>query len=429
MRVYISDLKAHVGQTVTLNGWVYNHRSSGKIKFLLLRDGTGICQCVYFRGDCDEKSFEEFEKLSQETSVRVTGVVKEEKRSPGGYELSAKTLEILSTAIDYPISPKEHGTDFLMNNRHLWLRSKRQHAVIRVRAEIVKAIRDFFDGRGFTLTDAPIFTPNACEGTTTLFETKYFDEKAFLSQSGQLYMEATAAAFGKVYCFGPTFRAEKSKTRRHLIEFWMVEPEVAFNDLYDNMELAEQFVEYVVQRVITNREEELKVLERNLEPLKVIKAPFPRVHYKEAVEMILKENPAFEVGGDFGAPDEAIVSSKFDKPVFVHHFPSAIKAFYMKEDPKEPGYSMGCDLLASEGYGEVIGGGQREDNYETLVRKIKEHNLSMKDFEWYLDLRKYGAFQSAGFGLGIERTVAWICGIQHVRETIPFPRLYGRAYP
>jgi len=429
MRVSIADLKDHVGQTVQLDGWVYNHRSSGKIKFLMLRDGTGICQCVYFRGECDEKAFEDFEKLSQESSVRVTGVVKAEPRSPGGYEIGARELKIHSGSVDYPISPKEHGPDFLLNNRHLWLRSKRQHAVIRVRAEIIKAIRDFFDGRGFTLTDAPIFTPNACEGTSTLFQTEYFDEKAYLSQSGQLYMEATAAAFGKVYCFGPTFRAEKSKTRRHLIEFWMVEPEVAFNDLYDNMELAEQFVEYVIQRTITNRAEELKVLERNTESLLKVKAPFPRVHYKEAVEMILKENPSFDVGGDFGAPDEAIISAKYEKPVFVHHFPSAIKAFYMKEDEKEPGYSMSCDLLAPEGYGEVIGGGQRETSYETLVQKIDEHKLNKKDFEWYLDLRKYGSFQHAGFGLGVERTVAWVCGIQHVRETIPFPRLYGRNYP
>ncbi len=429
MRVTIADLKDHVGQTVQLNGWVYNHRSSGKIKFLLLRDGTGITQCVYFRGECEDKAFEEFEKLTQESCVQVTGVVKAEPRSPGGFEISARELAILSGSVDYPITPKEHGPDFLLNHRHLWLRSKRQHAIIRIRSEVVKAIRDFFDGRGFTLTDAPIFTPNACEGTSTLFQTQYFDEKAYLSQSGQLYMEATAAAFGKVYCFGPTFRAEKSKTRRHLIEFWMVEPEVAFNDLYDNMELAEQFVEYIVQRTITNRAEELKALERNVEPLQKIKAPFPRLHYKEAVELILKENPSFKVGDDFGGTDETIVSSKFDKPVFVHHYPAAVKAFYMKEDPDEPGSSMSCDLLATEGYGEIIGGGQREDDYDTLVRKIKEHNLNLKDFEWYLDLRKYGTFKHAGFGLGVERTVAWICGIQHVRETIPFPRLYGRNYP
>ncbi len=428
-RVYINDLKDHVGQTVTLNGWVYNHRSSGKIKFLLMRDGTGICQCVYFRGECEELAFEEFEKLSQETCVQVIGKVREEKRSPGGFEISGQQLKIHSGSVEYPISPKEHGTDFLMSQRHLWLRSKRQHAIMRVRSEIVSAIRDFFDGRGFTLTDAPIFTPSACEGTSNLFETKYFDEKAYLSQSGQLYMEATAAALGKVYCFGPTFRAEKSKTRRHLIEFWMVEPEVAFNDLYDNMELAEQFVEYIVQRTVKNRLEELTALERNVEALKKITLPFPRIHYREAVQMILKENPAFIDGDDFGATDETIVSSKFEKPVFVHHFPAAIKAFYMKEDPKDAGASMSCDLLATEGYGELIGGGQREDDYATLVRKIEEHKLNIKDFEWYLDLRKYGTFQHSGFGLGLERAVAWICGLQHIRETIPFPRLYGRNYP
>lgn len=428
-RVYIADLKSHVGETVTLQGWVYNHRSSGKIKFLLMRDGTGICQCVYFRGECDEKAFEDFEQLSQEATVKVTGLVRSEPRSPGGYEISARTLEITGRSVDYPISPKEHGTDFLMSQRHLWLRSKRQHAIMRVRAEVVNAIRDFFDGRGFTLTDAPIFTPSACEGTSNLFETKYFDEKAYLSQSGQLYMEATAAALGKVYCFGPTFRAEKSKTRRHLIEFWMVEPEVAFNDLYDNMELAEQFVEYIVQRTLKNREEEMKVLERNVDALKKVVAPFPRLHYREAAEMILKENPAFVVGDDLGGTDETIVSSKFDRPVFVHHYPAAVKAFYMKEDPKEPGASLSCDLLATEGYGEIIGGGQREDSFERLVQKIEEHKLDIKDFEWYLDLRKYGTFQHAGFGLGVERTVGWITGAAHVRETIPFPRLYGRNYP
>lgn len=429
MRTYISDLKDHVGKTVTLKGWVFNHRSSGKVKFLLLRDGTGLCQCVFFRGECEDSAFDGFEKLSQESSVSVTGVIKAEPRSPGGFEMSAKSFEIIGGSVDYPITPKEHGTDFLMNNRHLWLRSKRQHAVLRIRAEIVAAIRDFFDGRGFTLTDAPIFTPNACEGTSTLFQTQYFDEKAYLSQSGQLYMEATAAALGKVYCFGPTFRAEKSKTRRHLIEFWMVEPEVAFNDLYDNMELAEQFVEYVVQRTIKNRPEELKVLERNVEALSKIKAPFPRMHYSEAAELIKKENPEFIIGDDFGGTDETIVSSKFDKPLFVHHYPSAIKAFYMKEDPKEPGFSLSCDLLATEGYGEIIGGGERETSYETLVQKIEEHKLNLNDFAWYLDLRKYGSFQHAGFGLGVERTVSWVCGLNHVRETIPFPRLYGRNYP
>lgn len=429
-RSYIDELKLHVGSTVEIRGWVYHLRSSGKIKFVVVRDGTGLCQCVVFRGDAEEAAFAEFERLSQEACVSITGMVKEEGRSPGGYELLVKSIRVLSLPDqEYPISPKEHGTEFLMNHRHLWLRSRRQHAALRVRAEIISAIRDFFNGRGFTLVDAPIFTPSACEGTTTLFETQYFDEKAYLSQSGQLYMEAAAAAFGKAYCFGPTFRAEKSKTRRHLIEFWMVEPEVAFNDLYDNMELAEQFVEYIVQRTIKNKEEELKVLERDLSPLAKIKAPFVRLHYRDAVDIIKKENPEFQDGGDFGAPDETIVSSKFEGPVFVHHFPSAIKAFYMKEDPEDRGYSLSCDLLAPEGYGEVIGGGQREESLSVLLEKIKEHQLDIANFEWYLDLRKYGSFPHSGFGLGIERTVAWICGLPHVRETIPFPRMYGRSYP
>lgn len=429
MRAYIADLSKHVGQTVELRGWVYNTRSSGKIKFLVLRDGTGYCQCIFFRGECEDQSFEDFAKLTQESSLKVTGVVKAEPRSPGGYEISARKLEIVSICNDYPITPKEHGTDFLMSNRHLWLRSKNQHAILRIRHEIIKAIRDFFDGRGFTLVDAPIFTPNACEGTSTLFETQYFDDKAYLSQSGQLYMEAGAAAHGKVYCFGPTFRAEKSKTRRHLIEFWMVEPEVAFNDLYDNMELAEQFVEYIVQRTIKNKADELKAIERNVEKLMPIKAPFPRLHYKEAADIIKKENPEFIIGDDFGAPDETIISSKFEKPVFVHHYPAAIKAFYMKRDPKEMESAMGSDLLATEGYGEIIGGGQREDNLALLTERLHEHQLKEEHFQWYMDLRKYGAFPSAGFGLGLERTVAWICGLPHVRETIPFPRMYGRFYP
>ncbi|MAV90879.1 MAG: asparagine--tRNA ligase [Bdellovibrionaceae bacterium] len=429
MGVWISDLKDHVGQSVTLKGWVYNFRSSGKVKFLLLRDGTGLCQCVYFKGECEDSALEEFPNLSQEAFVEVQGLVKEEARSPGGYELGATHLKVISKSENYPISPKEHGTDFLMTNRHLWLRSKRQHAILRIRAELISAMRDFFDGRGFTLMDAPIFTPSACEGTSTLFETQYFDQKAYLSQSGQLYMEAAAAAFGKVYCFGPTFRAEKSKTRRHLIEFWMIEPEVAFNDLYDNMELAEQFVEYIVQRTLKNKAEELKAIERDTSGLEKIKGPFPRLHYAEACEIIKKENPDFVVGDDFGAPDETIISSQYDKPVFVHHYPAAIKAFYMKADDDDPKYSMSCDLLATEGYGEIIGGGQREESYETLVGKIKEHDLNQEDFDWYLDLRKYGTFPHSGFGLGLERTVAWVCGLNHVRETIPFPRLYGRYHP
>lgn len=429
MRYYISDLKDYVGQKIELKGWVYNSRSSGKVKFLELRDGTGIVPCIFFKGECSDAAYEDFEKLTQESSVRVTGVVREHPKRKGEYEIGVVDLEILGSAENYPITPKEHGTDFLMENRHLWIRSRRQHAILRVRHELIAAIRDFFDGRGFTLTDAPIFTPAACEGTSNLFETQYFDEKAYLSQSGQLYMEATARAFGKVYCFGPTFRAEKSKTRRHLIEFWMVEPEVAFNDMYDNMDLAEQFVEYIVQRTLKNRAEELRILERDTAKLEPIKGPFPRLHYKEAVEIILKENPNFLVGDDFGAPDETIVSSKFDKPVFVHHYPQAVKAFYMKEDPKDRGYAMGSDLLATEGYGEIIGGGQREESVEVLQKKIAEHGLQEKDFAWYLDVRRYGSVPSSGFGLGLERTVAWVCGLPHVRETAAFPRLYGRSYP
>lgn len=429
MRYYIDEISKYVGQEVELKGWAYNTRSSGKVKFLEIRDGTGIIPVIFFRGECDDSAFDVFEKITQETSVRVTGIVRKHPKHENVYELGGKTVEIIGSSPDYPITPKEHGTDFLMENRHLWLRSKRQHAILRIRSELVSAIRDFFDGRGFTLTDSPIFTPAACEGTSNLFETQYFDEKMYLSQSGQLYAEATAAALGKVYCFGPTFRAEKSKTRRHLIEFWMVEPEVAFNDMYDNMELAEQFVEYIVQRTLKNRPEEFKILERDTSKLEVIKGSFPRMHYKEAAELVAKHNPEFKIGDDFGAPDETIISSQFDKPVFVHHYPAAIKAFYMKEDPKEPGYAMGCDLLATEGYGEMIGGGQREDNLEILTRKIKEHDLREEDFRWYMDLRRYGTFPHSGFGLGLERTVAWICGLPHIRETLPFPRLYGRSYP
>lgn len=429
MRIYISDLKDHVGETIELKGWAYQTRSSGKVKFLELRDGTGTISCVFFSADCGPETFVQFDQISQESSLKITGSIRQHPKQQNVFEMGVKSFELLGKSENYPISPKEHGTDFLMENRHLWIRSKRQHAILRVRHEITMAIRDFFDGRGFTLTDAPIFTPAACEGTSNLFETKFFDEKMYLSQSGQLYMEATARAFGKVYCFGPTFRAEKSKTRRHLIEFWMVEPEVAFNDMYDNMDLAEQFTEYIVQRVLKNRPDELKTLERDITKLEVIKGKFPRLHYKEAAEIIKKQNPEFIIGDDFGAPDETIISSQFDKPVFVHHYPQAIKAFYMKEDPNDRGYAMGCDMLATEGYGELIGGGQREESVETLIQRIKEHKLDQKDFEWYLDIRRYGSVPSSGFGLGLERAVAWICGLPHVRETGAFPRLYGRAYP
>ncbi len=429
MRHYISDLKNFVGETIELKGWAYQTRSSGKVKFLELRDGTGIVPCVFFAKDCGEEIFNSFDQITQETSLAVTGTVRKHPKQENVFEIGVQNFTIIGKSENYPITPKEHGTDFLMENRHLWIRSKRQHAILKIRHEIIMAIRDFFDGRGFTLTDAPIFTPAACEGTSNLFETKFFDEKMYLSQSGQLYMEATARSFGKAYCFGPTFRAEKSKTRRHLIEFWMVEPEVAFNDMYDNMDLAEAFTEYIVQRVLKNRPDELKTLERDISKLELIKGKFPRLHYKEACEIIKKQNPEFIIGDDFGAPDETIISSQFDKPVFVHHYPQAIKAFYMKEDPNDKGYAMGCDMLATEGYGEVIGGGQREESVETLIQRIKEHGLDQKDFEWYLDIRRYGSVPSAGFGLGLERAVTWICGLPHVRETGAFPRLYGRAYP
>ena len=425
----ISNLSQYIGKEVTLKGWVYNSRSSGKIKFLLLRDGSGLCQCVFFKGECCDSALENFSQLTQETTVEVVGIVRKEPRSPGGIELSATKLSLLSLTKNYPIGPKEHGVDFLMNHRHLWLRSKRQHAILRIRSELIMAIHDFFQSRDFVLTDAPIFTPNACEGTSTLFETKYFDNTAYLSQSGQLYMEATAAALSKVYCLGPTFRAEKSKTRRHLIEFWMVEPEVAFANLEDNMELAEEFVEFFVKRVLKNKSEELKILERNLINLEKIKAPFPKLHYKEAVELLKKSETSFKEGDDFGAPEETFISSQFDQPVFVHHYPSSIKAFYMKHDAKDSKYSLSCDLLATEGYGEIIGGGQREDDLDLLEQRIQEHDLDPKSLEWYLDLRKYGSFTHSGFGLGIERTLSWICGLSHVRETIPFPRMYGRLHP
>ncbi len=429
-KILIKDLSNHVGEEVTLSGWLYNKRSSGKIKFLLLRDGSGLLQCVYFKGNVSEEVFEEADKLGQESSIEVVGKVKEEKRSPGGYELDATGLKVISESHDYPITPKEHGIEFLMDHRHLWLRSNRQVAILRIRHRIVKAIRDFFDGKGFTLMDAPILTPNAVEGTSTLFETPYFDlGNAYLTQSGQLYGEAGALAFGKIYTFGPTFRAEKSKTRRHLTEFWMVEPEVAFADLNDNMDLAEEFLEYIVQTVIKEKAEELKVLERDLSKLENVKRPLPRISYDEAVEILKKNGIDFQWGNDLGGTDETIISEKFDRPVMVHRYPAEVKAFYMKRDPENEKLALAVDVLAPEGYGEIIGGSQREDSYEVLVARIKEHNLPPEAFEWYLDLRRYGSVPHAGFGLGLERTVGWICGLDHVRETIPFPRMIYRNTP
>jgi len=427
--VYINEVSKYVGKEVEVRGWLYNKRSSGKLWFLIIRDGTGIIQCVASKSDVDENSFEECDRITQESSVIVTGKIAEDKRAPGGYELQLGTVKIQQLAKDYPITPKEHGTAFLMDRRHLWIRSMRQRAILKIRHEIIKSCRDFFDNRGFTLVDAPVFTPAACEGTTTLFETEYFGQKAFLTQSGQLYSEATIGAFGKVYCFGPTFRAEKSKTRRHLTEFWMVEPEVAYADLDDNMKLAEEFVSYIVQRVLEERQEELKVIERDTAPLEKVLPPFPRISYDEAVEILKKNNVDFEYGNDFGGGDETVISDNFDRPVMVHRYPAEVKAFYMKHDEKDPTKALGVDVLAPEGYGEIIGGGQREDDYDILLSRIKEQGLPIEAFDWYLDLRKYGSVPHSGFGLGIERTVAWICKLPHVRETIPFPRLMHRLTP
>jgi asparaginyl-tRNA synthetase len=429
-KIYIKDLSQYVGQEVTLSGWLFNKRSGGKIKFLVLRDGSGYLQCVYFKGNVSEDVFNMADRIGQESSIEVTGKVKVESRAPGGFELDATDLHLISEAHDYPITPKDHGIEFLMDNRHLWLRSSKQVAIMKIRHRIVKAIRDFFDDRGFTLMDPPILTPAACEGTSTLFETEYFDlGKAYLTQSGQLYAEAGAMALGKVYTFGPTFRAEKSKTRRHLTEFWMVEPEVAFNDLDADMDLAEEFLEYIVQTILKEKQEELKVLERDTSILQKVVRPFPRISYDEAVEILKKNGVDFQYGNDLGATDETIISNQYDRPVMVHRYPSAVKAFYMKRDPENPDLALAVDVLAPEGCGEIIGGSQREDNYELLLERIKEHNLPQEAFEWYLDLRRFGSVPHAGFGLGLERTVGWICGLDHVRETIPFPRMIYRNTP
>jgi asparaginyl-tRNA synthetase len=429
-KITISDLGKYVGEEITLKGWLYNKRSSGKIKFIVLRDGTGYLQCIYFKGNVSEEVFNRADKIGQESSIEVTGKVKVEPRAPGGYELDATNLTIIQEAEEYPITPKEHGVEFLMDHRHLWLRSSRQVAIMRIRHRIVKAIRDFFDDRGFTLMDPPIITPAACEGTSTLFETEYFDlGKAYLTQSGQLYAEAGAMALGKVYTFGPTFRAEKSKTRRHLTEFWMVEPEVAFNDLNDNMDLAEEFLEYIVQTVIKERAEDLKILERDITKLQNVKRPLPRISYDEAVEILKKNGIDFQYGNDLGGTDETIISEQFDKPVMVHRYPAEVKAFYMKRDPENPHLALAVDVLAPEGFGEIIGGSQREDDLNLLLERIKQHELPQEAFEWYLDLRRFGSVPHAGFGLGLERTVGWICGLDHVRETIPFPRMIYRNTP
>ncbi|HHY46749.1 MAG TPA: asparagine--tRNA ligase [Firmicutes bacterium] len=427
--VRVSDLGKHEGEEVEVRGWLYNKRSSGSIHFLLVRDGSGLVQSVVVKGEVDDAIFQAADKLTQESSVIVRGVVRKDRRAPGGYELGVKDMHVVQVADEYPIALKEHGVDFLLDHRHLWIRTPRQNAILRIRSEVVKACRDFLDDRGFVLLDAPILTPAACEGTTTLFETDYFDTKAYLTQSGQLYMEAGAMAFGKVYCFGPTFRAEKSKTRRHLTEFWMVEPEMAYTELDESMNIQEELVSYVVGRVLERKSPELAVIGRDTGPLARVKPPFPRISYDEAVEILRRHGVDFEWGNDFGGQDETILSNEFDRPVFIHRYPVQCKAFYMKPDPKRPELALCADLLAPEGYGEIIGGGQRIDDPVLLESRIKDNRLPADAYTWYLDLRKYGSVPHSGFGLGIERTVAWICGLDHVRETIPFPRLINRIYP
>ena len=428
--VYVEELVGHQDQEVTIRGWLRHKRIGGKIAFLVVRDGTGDAQLIVSKATVGDEVFAHVGKLTQESSLIVTGQVRADSRAPGGFELDVKQLQIIQlVAEEFPIQPKEHGTGFLMENRHLWLRSQRQHAILRVRHEIIRASRRFFDDRGFVLLDTPIFTPNACEGTTTLFETDYFGEKAYLTQSGQLYNEATAAAFGKVYCFGPTFRAEKSKTRRHLTEFWMIEPEVAYADLQDMMFLAEEFLSHILSSVLQHRKEELKVLERNIGKLEAMVPPFPRLTYHEAVERLQKHGNAIQPGDDFGGDEETILSNEFERPVIIHRYPKTIKAFYMQEDPANPTLALCMDVLAPEGYGEIIGGGQRIHEYEKLESRLKEYQLAEDAFKWYLDLRKFGSVPHAGFGMGIERAVAWICGLEHVRETIPFPRMLYKMYP
>lgn len=443
--VYIDQLSHHVGETVTLRGWLYNKRSSGKIKFLMLRDGTGLCQCVVVRAAVGEDVWNAADSLTQESSFTVTGTVRKEERAAGGYELDATAVQPMQLSLDYPITPKEHGVEFLIEHRHLWLRSSRQHAILRVRARVIKAIRDFFDGNGFTLADSPMFTPTSCEGTSTLFSTEYFDlGSAYLTQSGQLYAEASAMALGKVYTFGPIFRAEKSKTRKHLTEFWMVEPEMAWFDLNDDMDLAEDLVEYIVQQALQHCAAELKVLERDTTKLEAVRRPFNRMSYTEAVEILKQKNipltkklsdgtEAHEIpfpwGEDFGASQEDAIMEGMDKPCIIHRYPSEVKAFYMKRDPLDARVVLAMDMLGPEGAGELIGGSQREDDHDALLARIQHENLPVEAFQWYLDLRKFGSVPHSGFGLGLERTVKWITGADHIRETIPFPRMIYRITP
>jgi asparaginyl-tRNA synthetase len=427
--VRIKELPRHVGESVTIKGWLYNKRTSGKLQFPIVRDGSGFVQCVVSKKEVPEASWNDSDRATQESTVVVTGKVVAEARAPGGVELHVSEVQLIGLAEPYPISPKEHGTDFLMNHRHLWLRSMKQHYVLLVRNEIEKAIRDFFYDRDFVLIDSPILTANAAEGTSTLFETDYFGDKAYLSQSGQLYLEPAAAAFGKVYCFGPTFRAEKSKTRRHLTEFWMVEPEVAFLEFDGLQELAEEFIEYIVGRVMENCPEALKQLERDLTKLENVKRPFPRISYRDAIELLKSKGMPANFGDDIGGDEETVIANSFDRPVLITRYPVGIKAFYMKPDPNDPEVALAMDMIAPEGYGEIIGGSQRIDDHDLLVQRIQEHNLPMEAFQWYLDVRKYGTFPHSGFGMGIERCVAWITGVPHLRETIPYPRTLNRIYP
>ncbi|HYM70901.1 MAG TPA: asparagine--tRNA ligase [bacterium] len=425
----IGDIGEHVGEEVEIRGWVYNLRSSGALRFLLVRDGSGILQTVAVRAELPPEVFEAVGALTQESAVVVEGLVREDKRAPGGYEMALRRLRVVQIAEPYPITPKEHGVEFLMDHRHLWLRSQRQWAIMRIRAEVERAMCDHLDGLGYLRMDTPILTPSACEGTTTLFETPYFERRAYLTQSGQLYNEATAAAFGRVYCFGPTFRAEKSKTRRHLTEFWMLEPEAAYLDLDGYMDLAEGLVTAVVRRVLERRRRELELVQRDPAALESVRPPFPRITYDEAVERLRAQGAAITWGEDFGGDEETVLSRQFDRPVFVHRYPAQCKAFYMQPDPQRPEVVLGADLLAPEGYGEIVGGGERIHDHALLARRLDEMKLPREEYQWYLDVRRYGSVPHSGFGIGIERTVTWICGLEHVRETIPFPRLINRLYP
>jgi asparaginyl-tRNA synthetase len=425
----IGEARNHYGASVTIGCWLHGKRSSGKIQFLQVRDGSGFMQAVVVKSEVSEEVWEAASRLTQESSLYITGVIREDTRSKIGYEMTVEDIEVIQISNDYPITPKEHGVDYLMDHRHLWIRSPRQRAILVIRAQIIRAVQQFFDERGFHLVDPPILTPSSCEGTTNLFHTKYFDEDAYLTQSGQLYMEAAAMALGRVYSFGPTFRAEKSKTRRHLIEFWMIEPEMAFVDHEENLRVQEQFVAHIVQSVLANCRKELETLERDTAKLENVKAPFPRISYDDAVKFLNDNGHEFIWGDDFGAPHETAIAESFDKPVFITKYPTAIKAFYMKPDPERPEVVLCADMIAPEGYGEIIGGSQRIDDPELMEQRFGEHELSKEAYGWYLDLRKYGTVPHSGFGLGLERTVAWICGLEHVRETIPFPRLLYRLYP